>query len=58
MREKITAALLAIALVTSVAFVGLAGPAAAQTGYDVGIDVADGLVSSNGDTIQAPKCRL
>ena len=52
MREKITAALLAIALVTSLAFVGLAGPAAAQTGYDVNIYSDDALVSSNGDTIQ------
>ena len=52
MKEKITAALLAIALVTSVAFVGLAGTAAAQTGYDVNIDSSDALVSSNGDTIQ------
>jgi len=52
MKEKITAALLAIALVTSVAFVGLAGPAAAQTGYAVDIVGEDALVSSNGDTIQ------
>jgi hypothetical protein len=52
MNEKITAALLAIALVTSVAFVGLAGPAAAQTGYAVDIDGSDALFSSNGDTIQ------
>ena len=52
MKEKITAALLAIALVTSVTFVGLVGPAAAQTGYDVQIYEDDALVSSNGDTIQ------
>ena len=52
MKEKITAALLAVALVTSVAFVGFAGPAAAQTDYNVNISGGDALVSSNGDTIQ------
>ena len=52
MKEKITAALLAMALVTSVAFVGFAGPAAAQTDYNVNISGGDALVSSNGDTIQ------